>query len=191
MAYWYHFAIMFEALFILTTIDAGTRIARFVFQEFLGKIYKPMERKDWVPGSVISSALVVGGWGYFIYTGSISTIWPMFGIANQLLAVIGLAVGTTVILNSGRGQYAWVTMAPMIFVMITTVTGGIQLITDVFWPLTSLTDNPPEVFRGYLDTTLTIIMLACLAVFMADAVRKWTKPRTPAHDDVAPVRQTA
>ncbi|MBM3264343.1 MAG: carbon starvation protein A [candidate division Zixibacteria bacterium] len=175
LAYWYHFAIMFEALFILTTIDAGTRIARFVFQEFLGKVYAPMARKDWIPGSMISSALVVGGWGYFIYTGSINTIWPMFGIANQLLAVIGLAVGTTIILNYGRAKYAWITAIPMTFVTITTTTAAYQLITTVFWPLTHLQDNPGEVFRGYLDTVLTVIMMTCLAVFMVTAVQKWRR----------------
>ena len=175
LSYWYHFAIMFEALFILTTIDAGTRIARFVFQEFLGRVYKPMARKDWIPGSIISSALVVGGWGYFIFTGSINTIWPMFGIANQLLAVIGLSIGTTIILNYGKKKYVWITMAPMIFVGITTTTAAYELITTVFWPLTRLQDNPSEVFRGYLDTVLTIIMVACLAIFMVTAVRKWMR----------------
>src|SRR3989442_1197009 len=108
MKYWYHFAIMFEALFILTTIDTGTRVARFMLGEFLGRFYKPIERPDWMPGAVITSALIVGGWAYFIRTGSISTIWPMFGIANQLLAAIALCVGTTVIINSGRAKYAWV-----------------------------------------------------------------------------------
>ena len=87
MDYWYHFAIMFEALFILTTIDTGTRVARFLVQEFLGQFYAPMARQDWLPGSIVSTLLVVCAWGYFIWTGSISTIWPMFGIANQLLAV--------------------------------------------------------------------------------------------------------
>ena len=94
--YWYHFAIMFEALFILTTIDAGTRIARFLVQEFLGKIWKPLGDLNWLPASLLATGLVVFGWGYFIYTGSVETIWPMFGMANQLLAVIALAVVTTV-----------------------------------------------------------------------------------------------
>ena len=90
--YWYHFAIMFEALFILTTIDAGTRIARFLVQEFLGRIWKPLGDLNWLPASLLATGLVVFGWGYFIYTGSVETIWPMFGMANQLLAVIALAV---------------------------------------------------------------------------------------------------
>ena len=91
--YWYHFAIMFEALFILTTIDTGTRIARFLLQEALGKVYPPFEQTDWLPGAVLATALVTAGWGGLIWTGSIDTIWPMFGIANQLLAVIALCAG--------------------------------------------------------------------------------------------------
>ena len=109
--YWYHFAIMFEALFILTTIDAGTRIARFLLQEALGKIWKPFERTDWLPGAIIATAVVTAGWGGLIWAGSIDTIWPMFGIANQLLAVIALTVVTTWIINSGRGRYAALTIA--------------------------------------------------------------------------------
>ena len=88
MAYWYHFAIMFEALFILTTIDAGTRVGRFLLQEFLGRVYQPFSNPAWLPGSIISTAAIVFSWGYFIYTGSVNTIWPMFGVANQLLGVV-------------------------------------------------------------------------------------------------------
>ncbi|MDH7515029.1 MAG: carbon starvation protein A, partial [Bacteroidota bacterium] len=122
VAYWYHFAIMFEALFILTTIDAGTRIARFVVQEFVGKVYKPFERVDWLPGTILSTAAVVFAWAYFIWTGNITTIWPMFGTANQLLAVVALAVGTSALVNSGKARYAWVTFTPMAFVATTTLT---------------------------------------------------------------------
>ena len=114
MDYWYHFAIMFEALFILTTIDTGTRVARFLVQEFLGQFYKPMARQEWIPGAIISTLLVVVGWAYFIWTGSISTIWPMFGIANQLLAAVALAVATTIIINTGKARYVWVTVVPLI-----------------------------------------------------------------------------
>ena len=121
MSYWYHFAIMFEALFILTTIDAGTRVARFLVQEFIGRFYKPMGRTDWMPGTILSSVLVVAGWSFFIFTGSISTIWPMFGISNQLLAAIALCVGTTFIINMGRAKYALVTLLPLCFVSSTTL----------------------------------------------------------------------
>ncbi|MFI5460955.1 MAG: carbon starvation protein A, partial [Isosphaerales bacterium] len=122
LKYWYHFAIMFEALFILTTIDAGTRIARFLVQEFLGKIWKPLGDLNWLPASLLATGLVVFGWGYFIYTGSVETIWPMFGMANQLLAVMALAVVTTVLVNSGRARVAPVTLLPMLFVATTTTT---------------------------------------------------------------------
>ena len=117
MSYWYHFAIMFEALFILTTIDTGTRVGRFMVQEFLGAIWKPLERTDWMPGTILSTGLVVIAWSYFILTGSIAQIWPMFGIANQLLASVALCVGTTVIINAGRARYAWVTLVPLAFVV--------------------------------------------------------------------------
>ncbi|HEY7475733.1 MAG TPA: carbon starvation protein A, partial [Vicinamibacterales bacterium] len=108
--YWYHFAIMFEALFILTVIDAGTRVGRFLVGEFLGRAYKPFARQNWMPGSFITTGIVVVAWAYFISTGNISTIWPMFGIANQLLAAVALAVGTTILINMGRARYAWVTL---------------------------------------------------------------------------------
>jgi carbon starvation protein len=127
MSYWYHFAIMFEALFVLTIIDAGTRIARFVLQEALGKIWKPFERANWLPGNIISSLIIVFAWAYFIYTGSVTTIWPMLGAANQLLATIALAVGTSFIINRGRSKYAWTTVIPMIFVGFTTLYAGISL----------------------------------------------------------------
>ena len=142
MSYWYHFAIMFEALFILTTIDTGTRVARFLVQEFFGKFYKPMEKTDWMPGTIFSSVLVVAGWSYFIFTGNISTIWPMFGIANQLLAGIALCVGTTLIVNLGRARLAWVTLLPLSFVSTTTLTAGYKSITDNFMPLARNADHP-------------------------------------------------
>ena len=124
MSYWYHFAIMFEALFILTTIDAGTRIGRFLLQEALGKVYKPFQQTNWLPGNLLTSGLIVFAWSYFIYTGSVSTIWPMFGTANQLLATIALTVGTSFIINRGRIKYAWVTILPMVFVGVTTMTAA-------------------------------------------------------------------
>src|SRR5262249_4368360 len=108
--YWYHFAIMFEALFILTTIDTGTRIARFLLQEALGKVHPKFERTDWLPGAVLATLVVTAGWAGLVATGSIDTIWPMFGIANQLLAVIALCLVTTLLVNTGRARYAWVTL---------------------------------------------------------------------------------
>jgi carbon starvation protein len=174
MSYWYHFAIMFEALFILTTIDTGTRVARFLVQEFLGKFYKPMEKTDWMPGTIASSVLVVAGWSYFIFTGNISTIWPMFGIANQLLAGIALCVGTTLIVNLGRARLAWVTLVPLSFVSTTTLTAGYQSITDNFIPLARSAD-PSASFQGQLNVVLTIIMMTCMIIILIDSMLKWRK----------------
>jgi len=170
MSYWYHFAIMFEALFILTTIDTGTRVARFITQEFLGKLYKPFERTSWMPGTLISSALVVFAWSYFILTGSISTIWPMFGIANQLLAVIALCVGTTVLINMGKERYAWVTLLPMVFVAITTLTAGWQSIWQNFLPLAA---QPGKAFIGSLNAALTAFMMGCALLIIGHSMLRW------------------
>jgi carbon starvation protein len=172
MDYWYHFAIMFEALFILTTIDTGTRVARFLVQEFLGQFYKPMARQEWIPGSVISTLLVVSGWAYFIWTGSISTIWPMFGIANQLLAAVALAVATTIIINTGKVRYVWVTLVPLAFVAITTLTAGVLSVRDNFWPMANGADESLR-FTGYVNTVLTIVMMVCVIVILANAIWKW------------------
>jgi carbon starvation protein len=169
MDYWYHFAIMFEALFILTTIDTGTRVARFLVQEFLGQFHAPMGRQDWMPGSIVSTLLVVGSWAYFIHTGSISTIWPMFGIANQLLASVALAVGTTIIVNMGKARYAWITAAPLAFVSVTTLTAGVLSVRDNFWPL-AVGADPSLHLQGYVNTVLTITMMVCVLVILASAM---------------------
>jgi carbon starvation protein len=170
MAYWYHFAIMFEALFILTTIDAGTRIARFLLQESMGKVYKPFLRSAWLPGNLIASAIVVLLWGYFIYHGTVSTIWPMFGTANQLLATIALAVGTTYIINLGKGKYAWITLVPMVFVGVTTIIAGFMNITGIYIPQL----RQPEHFAiGMINLGMTVIILACVAVILFDSIPIW------------------
>jgi len=172
LAYWYHFVIMFEALFILTTIDTGTRVARFMLQEFVGRVYAPFARPDWLPGALIASLAVVAGWVYFILTGSISTIWPMFGIANQLLAAVALCVGTTVIINSGRARYAWATLLPLSFVGSVTLTAGYMSIRDIYLPLARSAD-PSKSFQGYLDASLTALLMTCAVVIMVDAVYHW------------------
>jgi carbon starvation protein len=172
MDYWYHFAIMFEALFILTTIDAGTRVARFLVQEFFGHFYKPFARTDWMPGTVISTLLVVVGWGYFIWTGSIGTIWPMFGISNQLLAVVALLIGTTILINVGRARYVWVTVTPLAFLSTTTLTAGWMSVKNNFWPM-AVGPNPALHFQGYLNSILTIVMMGCVVVILGAAVRRW------------------
>src|SRR6201997_149719 len=170
MGYWYHYAIMFEALFILTTVDAGTRVARYVLQELMGKAYKPFGNQAWLPGNLVTSSLVVLGWGYLIYTGNISTIWPLFGTGNQLLATIALAVTTTLLINMGRAKYALLPFVPMCFVGVTTVTAGILSIKNIFWPLTS---KPGQVFTGYLDTVLMCIFIAGVVLVLFDAARRW------------------
>jgi len=186
MSYWYHFAIMFEALFILTTIDTGTRVARFVVQESLGRLWKPFENTSWMPGTLLSTFVVVAGWTYFILTGSISQIWPMFGIANQLLAAVALCVGTSVIVNAGRARYAWTTLIPLTFVAVTTLYAGWLSIFDNFLPLTR---NPARAFAGYLDSTLTATLMLCLVVILIASVRAWQRALRGEH--VAFVAATA
>jgi carbon starvation protein len=167
LGYWYHFAIMFEALFILTTIDTGTRVARFLVQEFLGRVSPALGRTDWLPGTVVSTGLVVAGWSYFILTGSIDTIWPMFGIANQLLAAVALCVGTTVIVNAGRARYAWVTVVPLAFVATTTMTAGWMSAVDRFLPMGT--------FQGYLNAGLVFLMMGCVVIVMVESAMRWRR----------------
>jgi carbon starvation protein len=174
MKYWFHFAIMFEALFILTTIDTGTRVARFLVGEFGGRFYRKLEEPNWLPGSVITSALVVSAWAAFIWSGSISTIWPMFGIANQLLASVALCVATTILINSGKARYCWITILPLAFVGSTTLVAGFKSITDIFWPLTQ---NPETAVQGYINTSLTAIIMFAAIVIMFDSIRRWLGPR--------------
>jgi carbon starvation protein len=170
MKYWYHFAIMFEALFILTTIDTGTRVARFLVGEFGGRFYRKLEEPNWLPGSVVTSLLVVSAWAAFIWSGSISTIWPMFGIANQLLAAVALCVATTIIVNSGKARYSWVTLLPLSFVGSTTLVAGWQSITDIFWPLTK---TPETALQGYINSSLTAIIMVAAVVILIDSIRGW------------------
>lgn len=170
MSYWYHFAIMFEALFILTTIDAGTRIGRFILQEALGKVYAPFQKTNWLPGNLVTSGLIVFAWGWFIYTGSVSTIWPMFGTANQLLATIALAIATSFIINRGRIKYAWVTIMPMLFVGVTTVTAAVLNIKNIYLPQIA---DPSTAVPGAINLALTVSILICVVVIFANAVPKW------------------
>ena len=116
MAYWYQFALLFEALFILTTIDTGTRVARYLIQEMAGRVSPLFRQLNWLPGVLLSSGVVVGGWASLIATGSISTIWPMFGAANQLLGTLALCIGTTVLIKMRKSHYLWITALPMLFV---------------------------------------------------------------------------
>ncbi len=179
--YWYHFAIMFEALFILTTIDTGTRIARFLLQEVLGKVYPAFDRTDWLPGAILSTALVTAGWGGLIWTGSIETIWPMFGIANQMLAVIALVIVTTVMFNAGKGRYAPLTILPMIFVTGSTLTAGYQMISGRFagqiadgWAQGGLNST---LAQGVLNAGLIVLLIGSVIIILSQAVTRWIRPR--------------
>jgi carbon starvation protein len=172
MSYWYHFAIMFEALFILTTIDAGTRIGRFILQETLGKVYKPFQKTNWLPGNLITSGMIVLAWAYFIYTGTVATIWPMFGTANQLLATIALAIGTSFIINRGRAKYAWVTILPMIFVGVTTLTAAYLNIKNIYLPQVHVKET---IVPGVINLALTCSIIICVFIILSNAIPGWIR----------------
>jgi carbon starvation protein len=164
ISYWYHFAILFEALFILTTVDAGTRVARFLVQEFAGQAHPKLGKTDWLPGALGSTALVCLAWGYLVWTGSISTIWPMLGICNQLLACIALTAASTMLINQGKVRYVWVTMLPLVFVGIATETAGFELVRDTFLPK-----------HMYLLTSLAVLSMGALGFIVVEAALRWRK----------------
>ncbi|MGC8660044.1 MAG: carbon starvation CstA family protein [Desulfomonilaceae bacterium] len=162
MAYWYHFAIMFEAVFILTAVDTGTRVGRYLLQEMIGKVIPKFNEKKWAPGIVSTSFLFTFAWGYFVYTGNISTIWPVFGMSNQLLATCALIVGTALIFRMGRAKYAWVTAVPGLLMIPVVMSAGYLNITNNFLP------------KGlYLLVTISIILMALMAEVFIEAFRKW------------------
>jgi carbon starvation protein len=173
ISYWYHFAIMFEALFILTTVDTGTRVARFLVQEFLGRFNPKLGAADWLPGTLLSTGITCAAWGYLVWTGSIATIWPMLGISNQLLACIALCTATTLTINRGRARYAWVTLLPLSFVGVATEVAGYQLIRDQFVPKLINSGNADKVFQGYLLASLCVLAMVALVVIFIDSLRKW------------------
>jgi carbon starvation protein len=170
--YWYHYAIMFEALFILTTVDTGTRVARYVVHELLGRVHKPFSNTAWLPGNLVTSVIVVASWGYLIYTGSISTLWPLFGTGNQLLATIALAVVTTFLVNMGKTKYALITAVPMCFVGVTTLTAGVLSIKNIYLPLAQ---QPGHAFQGYLDSSLMVIFITGVVLVLIESGRRCWK----------------
>ncbi len=175
ISYWYHFAIMFEALFILTTIDTGTRVARFVLQEMVSRSRIPAVRKwgdtAWVPGAALSTLIVVLAWSWLISSGSIATIWPMFGIANQLLAAVALVVGTTLLLKEAKKKrYALVTGLPLLFVGTTTLWAGVRALIEIYVPMI---DVPATATIGRACTGVTVVLLCSVAVILGAAGFKW------------------
>jgi carbon starvation protein len=176
--YWYHFAIMFEALFILTTIDTGTRIGRFLIQEVAGKVHPKLGQTDWWPGAIASTALMVLGWAYFINANSFMVIWGMFGVANQMLAVIALAIVTVWLFNEGRGRYWYVTVLPMLVVMTTTGTAAIQMLSGQLDSVLTQLNNQGQarnvtiLINSLIQGSLILAMLVCTAiVIIAGAAR--------------------
>ena len=171
MAYWYQFALVFEALFILTTIDTGTRVARYLIQEMAGRVYEPFRQINWMPGVMLSSVLVVGAWAYLIGTGSISTIWPMFGAANQLLGTLALCIGTTVLIKMWKSPYLWVTALPMLFVGAITLTGSY----DMFWMflMKAKALASGQAFVLYLDAVLVALVAILGVIVLSDSLKQW------------------
>lgn len=162
MAYWYNFAIMFEAVFILTAIDAGTRVGRFFLQEMLGSVIPKFNDKNWIPGIIISSLLFTFAWGYLVFTGNVSSIWPLFGISNQLLAACGLIVCTTMLIRLNRGKYALCSAIPGVFMAIITFWAGYIQVTDIYLPK-----------EQYLLATLAVIAMTLMLIVFVGAFRKW------------------
>ncbi|MEN6411341.1 MAG: carbon starvation protein A [Veillonellales bacterium] len=162
MSFLYHFAIMFEALFILTIIDAGTRVGRYLLQEVGGMIYKPLSDAHWTPGIVFTSALISFAWGYLLFGGSIASIWPLFGLSNQLLASMALTIGTTMLLRMGKGKYVWVTLAPLCFMIVTAMTAGFYNIFQFYLPKGQM-----------LLAGASAVMMILIAFVIVDAVKVW------------------
>jgi carbon starvation protein len=191
MAIWYHFAIMFEALFILTTLDAGTRVGRFMIQDALGHVWKPMGRTSSYPSVLTTSALIVLAWGYFLWQGvkdplgGINSLWPLFGIANQLLATVALCVATTIIIKMGKARYALVTLAPLAWLVCVTFTASWQKIFDPNPRIGFLAHtqtlasaagkNARLIFNDRLDAVVTGILIAMVSLVLIDSILEWAR----------------
>jgi len=162
MAYWYHFCIMFEAVFILTAVDTGTRVGRYMLQEMLGKFVPKLGETTWMPGIAFTSLLFTSAWGYLVYTGDITTIWPLFGMSNQLLATSGLIIGTTMLIRLGKAKYAWVTAVPGIFMIPVTMTAGYLNIVGNYLPK-----------KNYLLVSFSVVLMVLMAIIFVSAFMKW------------------
>jgi carbon starvation protein len=191
MALWYHFAVMFEALFILTILDAGTRVARFMIQDALGHIYKPLGRTSWYPSILVTSAVIVAGWGFFLWQGvkdplgGINSLWPLFGIANQLLATVALCVATTIIVKMHRAKYAAVTLVPLAWLVAVTFTASWHKVFDAsprigFLAQAQALANAPAtaatsrlIFNNRLDAAVTAALVVMVALVLIESIRQW------------------
>ncbi len=195
LALWYHFAILFEAVFILTTIDAGTRVGRFMLQELLGHVYKPLGHYSWYPSIILSSGMVVAAWGYFLYQGvidplgGIQALWPLFGIANQLLAAVALSVATTILINMGKLKHAWTTMLPLVWLVAATLTAAYQKVFSSNPALGFLAHaralaNSPDpvaarmIVNDYVNAALASFFMVVVLVVIAACAREWVAVAT-------------
>jgi carbon starvation protein len=190
MAIWYHFAIMFEALFILTVLDAGTRVGRFMIQDALGHVWKPLGRTSWYPSILATSALIVGAWGYFLWQGvkdplgGINSLWPLFGIANQLLAIVAFCVATTIIVKMGKARYAAVTLTPLVWLVAVTFTAAWHKIFDPNIRIGFLSHarmlaasrgSARLIFNDRLDATVTGVLIFMIALILIESMVTWIK----------------
>lgn len=199
MALWYHFALMFEALFILTVLDAGTRVGRFMVQDALGHVWKPLGRTSWYPSVIATSSLIVAAWGYFLWQGvrdplgGINSLWPLFGIANQLLAAVALCLATTILIKMHRAKYALVTLAPLGLLVAVTFTASWHKIFDPDPRIGFLSQahriataggNPRLIFNNRLDAFVTGILIALVSLVLFESVRQWIGVLTGANRSV-------
>jgi carbon starvation protein len=217
MALWYHFAIMFEALFILTTLDTGTRVGRFMLQELASHAWRPLGRTSWYPSIILASALVVASWGYFLVQGvndplgGINSLWPLFGISNQLLAAVALCVGTTILVKGGKARYAWVTLAPLAWVLAVTLTAGWQKVfaddprlgflahaartaEQVAVGALDAAHGARLMFNDRLDASVALAFMAVTVLVVAASAREWLlvlTRRRPATAKESPFVETA